>query len=171
MNRHSSLEAGFTLLEIMVALVLLSLVSLMAWRGLDAVAAARNRLEVRSDETLVLLRVLGQLERDVTRNSALVWSPEDGLALTRPAGPGQWQRVHWYVRSGRLWRAVGEPGWTLPLAAPGQAHAVLDSISAWNVRAWHAGQGWGAATEALTPGFEFSLHYRGDTYRTVVVLP
>ena len=32
---HARAQAGFTLIEVLVALALMALVSLMAWRGLD----------------------------------------------------------------------------------------------------------------------------------------
>lgn len=163
-------ERGFTLIEVMVALLLLALVSVMAWRGLDAVAAAGVRLEARGEETLVLLRVLGQLERDAHQRQTLEWAPDAGLSLTRAADPGRAQIVHWFVRDGRLWRATGAPGWALPLALPGPAQAVLDRVSSWQVRGWHPGQGWGVPDAAVT-GLEFRLGRDGQVYRSVVVLP
>ncbi len=38
-------QAGFTLIEVMVAIMLMAIVSLMAWRGLDSIARASAHLE------------------------------------------------------------------------------------------------------------------------------
>ena len=42
---------GFTLLELLVAISVLSVVSIIAWRGLDSLVATRERLEP-GEETL-----------------------------------------------------------------------------------------------------------------------
>jgi prepilin-type N-terminal cleavage/methylation domain-containing protein len=57
--------SGFTLLELLVAITVLSIVSLIAWRGLDALVATRERLEPEVDEIRALLTVFGQMERDL----------------------------------------------------------------------------------------------------------
>ena len=38
------LSRGFTLLELLVAITVLSIVSMIAWRGLDSLVATRERL-------------------------------------------------------------------------------------------------------------------------------
>ena len=40
---------GFTLLELLVAISVLSVVSVIAWRGLDSLVATRERLEPRNN--------------------------------------------------------------------------------------------------------------------------
>ncbi len=52
MNR----QQGFTLIEVMVAILLMAVVSLIAWKGLDSVTRADS-----------LLRALNQMQRDVER--------------------------------------------------------------------------------------------------------
>lgn len=57
---------GFTLIELLVAITLMAIVSLMAWRGLDSITRLRDHLEVRAQQTDSIVRMLGQLERDLS---------------------------------------------------------------------------------------------------------
>ncbi|MGB3425715.1 MAG: prepilin-type N-terminal cleavage/methylation domain-containing protein [Castellaniella sp.] len=160
-------QRGFTLIEVLVALVLLALLSLISWRGLDAVHRVSERLDARAQETLSLVRALGQMERDLRRHAGsdvlpawqaaageavppglafpapgIAWTRESGLFLVRSTGDGRWQRLHWYVDQGVLYRAAGAPSYRLPLPEPGMAVAVLDDMRAWSLREWRSGQGW-----------------------------
>ena len=56
---------GFTLIELLVAVALMAIVSIIAWRGLDSITTLRERLADDAEQTDRLLRMLGQLERDV----------------------------------------------------------------------------------------------------------
>ncbi|BCQ61757.1 hypothetical protein PBOI14_35070 [Pseudomonas sp. Boi14] len=58
-------QQGFTLIEVMVAIMLMAVVSLIAWRGLDSVTRADSHLKASTEQTEELLRTLNQLERDV----------------------------------------------------------------------------------------------------------
>ena len=58
MNRS---QHGFTLIEVMVAIMLMAVVSLIAWRGLDSVTRADQHLQASSEQTEVLLRALNQM--------------------------------------------------------------------------------------------------------------
>lgn len=56
---------GFTLIEVLVAISLLAILAVMAWRGLDQVMAQRARVDIGTEETERVLRTLGQVERDL----------------------------------------------------------------------------------------------------------
>ncbi|WP_313048307.1 PulJ/GspJ family protein, partial [Pseudomonas soli] len=58
-------QRGFTLIEVMIAILLMAVVSLIAWRGLDSVSRADQHLRQASDEHQAVMRVLQQLERDL----------------------------------------------------------------------------------------------------------
>ena len=60
-----SRSAGFTLIEVLVALFILALMSAMAWQGVDAIARSRESTQARMDRRLRLQTVLAQWEPDV----------------------------------------------------------------------------------------------------------
>lgn len=160
-------QQGFTLVEVLVALTLMALVSLISWRGLEALQKTGERLDERAEETLSLVRVLGQLERDIllragpdifpvsapmtsgTINDAvptmppgMSWDSDAGLSLVRAAGDGRWQQLRWYLHDGQLWRAVGAPSHLLPLPPVEAGMVVLEGVHAFSLRTWRAGEGW-----------------------------
>ncbi|MBR8655532.1 prepilin-type N-terminal cleavage/methylation domain-containing protein, partial [Achromobacter sp. Marseille-Q0513] len=57
-------QRGFTLIEVLVALALMALVSLISWRGLASVSSARDWIESQAEDTDAIVRSLGQLGRD-----------------------------------------------------------------------------------------------------------
>ncbi|KCB31196.1 prepilin-type cleavage/methylation N-terminal domain protein, partial [Bordetella hinzii CA90 BAL1384] len=58
-------QQGFTLIEVLVAISLMALVSVIAWRGLQHVADAHSRIQSQSADTDQVIRALGQLARDL----------------------------------------------------------------------------------------------------------
>ncbi|MCX8521644.1 MAG: prepilin-type N-terminal cleavage/methylation domain-containing protein [Rhodoferax sp.] len=57
--------AGFTLVELLVALLVMALLSLMSWRGLDAMARAQTQTQARADDLQALRNGLGQWTADL----------------------------------------------------------------------------------------------------------
>ena len=124
---HRLLSRGFTLLELLVAITVLSIVSMIAWRGLDSLVATRERLEPEVDDVRSLLTTFGQMERDLTQvtNPAflgLAFSPlnigvADGgqvIELARVASPvadraTEVQTVFYRVVDGSLVRQATPP--------------------------------------------------------------
>mgnify|MGYP000992520889 CR=1 FL=1 len=43
--------AGFTLLELLVAVALMAILAVLSWRGLDSVLASREHITAHTDET------------------------------------------------------------------------------------------------------------------------
>ena len=66
-------QRGFTLVELLVALVALALLAVMSWRGLDGMARAQAQTEARADEALTLQVGLAQWAADL---DALVELPQ-----------------------------------------------------------------------------------------------
>lgn len=113
---------GFTLLELLVAITVLSIVSIIAWRGLESLVHTRERLEPERDDVRAMLSAFGQLERDLAHAAvpslfALKTSPvvvrfaSDGpvLEIVRRAPPDETsataiQTVYWRVADGVLLR-------------------------------------------------------------------
>lgn len=162
-------EAGFTLLEVMVAILLMAVVSLIAWRGLDSVSRADSHLQASTEQTEALLRVLNQLERDVALRASVELSepvkpgsddePSDAppaltvrstegqgfrLDVIRVAATqeGQLQRVRWWLKGDTLYRAQGQARSRYPLPAPGAGVAVLNEVSNAGLRFWDKEKGW-----------------------------
>lgn len=171
MSPTAHAQKGFTLIEVLVALTLMALVSLISWRGLDAVQRTGERLDERAEEALALVRALGQLERDLLMHAnadvmpatlqplpdggatpgasgavhmpaGISWDEETGLSLVRSAGDGLWQQLRWYLQDGRLFRAEGAPSYQLPLPPIDTTVMVLEDVSALRLRMWQPGQGW-----------------------------
>lgn len=93
---------GFTLIEMMVALVIMSIIGLMAWRGLDGLIRGKERAESHSAQQRDVHYALTLLDRDCR----LMVSQEDlGVA---PVALGN--RSVWWVRQVSL---TGLPGWQI----------------------------------------------------------
>ena len=74
-------QAGFTLLEVMIAIMLMAIVSMISWRGLDSVSRAQSHLEESTEHTAQLLRAVNQLKRDLDmRATTELWDPVENQA-------------------------------------------------------------------------------------------
>ena len=56
---------GFTLIEVLVAMVVMAIMSLMAWQGVDGIVRTRAANQVRLEQTLRLETVISQWEQDL----------------------------------------------------------------------------------------------------------
>jgi len=100
---------GFTLVEVLVALVVMATMAAMAWRGIDALVRSREIAQVRLSQTARLQTVMAQWEVDLrelqdshTTIQPLVFDGAN-LVLTREAQNGL-QVIVWSLREGSLWR-------------------------------------------------------------------
>jgi len=162
-------QQGFTLIEVMVAILLMAVVSLIAWRGLDSVTRADRHLQASSEQSDGLLRVLNQLQRDVDMRAGVELteprkvgvddepptappaitvrsSDSKGFRLdvirTEADQPGALQRVRWWLKGDTLYRAVAEARSRYPLPTPGAGVAVLADVRDLQVRVWEVDKGW-----------------------------
>lgn len=91
--------SGFTLVEVLVAMMIMAILAMMSWQGVDGIVRARDASQSRLEQTLRLNTVLAQWEQDL---AALQESPAvpaftfDGatVRLTRRAETGL-QVVTW----------------------------------------------------------------------------
>jgi general secretion pathway protein J len=182
--------AGFTLLEVLVAISLMALLSVLGYRGLDSLLHSRDDLGRRDEALAMLAQTWTWLERDCA--ALLPESQAAGgvvrLALSRDeqgqtvlalstAAPGvaAGQRVPLTVTyrlvAGRLERSERAPG-----AAAGEPAAALQlaAARAWSVAAWVDGRGWGASGEsaqvARPVALKVSFDASGQTYVRVFTL-
>ena len=150
-------QRGFTLVEVLVALLIMAVLSTMAWQGIDAMSRARESTRQRSEATLRLNTVVAQWEQDLRSVIDTPTAPAlafDGatLRLTRQSPDGV-QVVAWSLREGRWLRWISPPvtraaelqeHWLrsqqLQGTEPGQL-VVLDGIEDWEVYYYH-GNAW-----------------------------
>lgn len=163
---------GFTLVEVLVALVILALVAAMAWQGVAAMTAAREAGQRTSERAMRLATIVQQLEADL---QAVYDGPTvpavdfDGttLRIARRAAGGV-QVAAWSLREG-VWRRWASPPVTLAAALreawlrAAQAGVddaaqlrLLDGASAWQVYfnrggAWSNAQSSGDLVAAPLP--------------------
>ena len=106
---HRTGHRGFTLVEVLVALVVMATMAAMAWRGIDALLRSREIAQAHLAQTARLQTVLAQWEVDLRAlqdsHSSVQPIAFDGgnLVLTRQA-PAGLQVVVWSLREGSLWR-------------------------------------------------------------------
>jgi general secretion pathway protein J len=128
--------AGFTLVEVLVALVILAILSAMAFRGIEAVVRAKDTALSATDRTLKLNTGMSQFEYDVSQivNSKVL--PQavmfDGatLRITRRTSDGI-QLVLWTLQDRRWQRwASGSTIHTSELTDAWMRSQQWDAISA-----------------------------------------
>ncbi|MFY1870719.1 PulJ/GspJ family protein [Achromobacter xylosoxidans] len=62
-------QAGFTLIEVVIAIMIMAIISLISWRAIDSVALTSRRLDQHTEEALALQRAFDQFERDIGARS------------------------------------------------------------------------------------------------------
>ena len=92
MTRRSC-SRGFTLVEVLVAMMIMAILAMMAWQGVDGIVRARNASQSRLEQTLRLNTVIAQWEQDLAslqESSAVPGLVFNGasLRLTRRADNG-----------------------------------------------------------------------------------
>jgi general secretion pathway protein J len=138
---------GFTLIEVLVALVVMSTMAMMAWRGLDALIKSREIAQTHLDQSARLQTVLAQWEQDLRsiQDSGSVDALNfDGasLRLTRQHPQGI-QVVAWLVRGGALNRWESKPAQTVGALEENFKHgAQLLAQDSGQLRALEGVTGW-----------------------------
>jgi general secretion pathway protein J len=153
---------GFTLLELLVAITVLSIVSIISWRGLDSLVATRERLEPEVDEVRAMLIAFGQMERDLTQvvnpaflglsTSPVNVRPADGvwmLELARvappaPDRPTEVQTVYYRIIDNTLIRqsTPALPGFDRARTDQLENARLLQRVQSMDFRLWQPGVGW-----------------------------
>ena len=163
---------GFTLIEVLVALLILSVLAATASKGLDAISTARQVADGSLQQTLRLQSVMTQMEADLSQviDTQIVAGMQfDGanLRLTRRSAAGV-QVIVWTVRERRLLRwaspetaRVGElqSHWrrsTQLLGREPGTLVALQGIDQWQVFCFRSGnlsncQSTGNITQAVRP--------------------
>jgi general secretion pathway protein J len=187
-------SAGFTLVELLVAIWIMAVVAVISWRGLSSLVNTRDRLGPEADEVRGMLTSFGQMERDLAHAvnpavaplpSAPVWVPiVDGapsLQLLRfseplPDGSSAIQLVGYIVVDGALLRQSSAPMGSAQdaLNAAPTTVRLLTGVASMQVRLWRINEGWvvPAPTDvAATAGVEVVLtRTDGTSLRRVLLV-
>ena len=110
---------GFTLIEVLVALLVMALMAAMAWQGVDGMVRSRDISQRKLESTLRLNTVVAQWEQDLaslqdTANVPALSFDGATLRLTRRV-PGGLQLVAWAFRNegnGGVWQRWASPAHT-----------------------------------------------------------
>ena len=168
---HNGQAKGFTLIEVLVAISVMALMALMAWRGIDGMLRTQSGLQQRADQIRTLQAGLAQWQTDLQQLAELPGTPSwdwDGkvLRLTRRAVvPAEGVLV-----VGWTWRNdPSRPGggdWQRWQSAP------LQSQSNWQA-AWQQAQLWSQTPTPETLAGQVQIHplsgwqlfvYRGGSW-------
>jgi general secretion pathway protein J len=106
-------SSGFTLVELLVALMVMAVLSLMSWRGLDVMGRAQSQTQARADELLVLQSGLAQWSADLDAMATELTNPR---AINTLPSAMEWNGL--VFRITRTSAGTAEPGlqvvaWTL----------------------------------------------------------
>jgi general secretion pathway protein J len=117
-SMRASVQRGFTLVEVMVALVVMAVLATMAWQGVEVIMRTQTSTRTAMDKILRTNTVLAQWEQDlqgVQRASAQQAEVVPGLSfdgahvrLTRRTDQGL-QLVVWRLSAGRFERWAAPP--------------------------------------------------------------
>ena len=151
---------GFTLVEVLVALLIMGVIAAMAWQGVDGMVRSRDISAARLDQQLRLQSVIAQWEADLdqVQDSGIVPALQfDGanLRMTR-RNAGGLQLVVWSLR-GESWTRWTAPPVTHVVALQEQwmrsqqllgnepeQLKVMTGVSGWQLYFWR-GNGWSNA--------------------------
>lgn len=156
-RRQRDKLSGFTLLELLVALIVFAIMSAIAYGGLNQIFAVRERLDTENRKWRELTLVFGRLEEDIgqavnrtyldsfgTRKSAMLGHPklvgvdDVNLSLIRMGAGGSTEvaadmtHVGYRLREGRL-ELLQWPALDLPPRAEPIIHVLMQDIKAFDL--------------------------------------
>ena len=99
-------QAGLTLVEMLVALVLFGLVGLASFAMLDTVIRVRDRTEGRLETVAAIDRALLLFSQDLAQSLAVDRGLADGQLGFRSVVPGGSVALRYHLLDGVLWRSL-----------------------------------------------------------------
>ncbi len=175
-TRHAR---GFTLIEVLVAISVMALMSLMAWRGIDGMLRTQTGLQVRADDIRTLQAGLAQWQTDLDQLTELKNTASwdwDGkvLRMTRrmaaaPAGLNDPSTPNATTPGGASLPDASEAvqvvawTWRIDPARPGGGDwqrwqsAPLTTRAAWQ-EAWQLAQVWSQTPTAASLAGQVQIH-------------
>jgi general secretion pathway protein J len=146
---------GFTLIEVLVAIAVMALMTLMAWRGIDGMLRTQTGLQQRGDDIRTLQAGLAQWQVDLDQLTELTGTPSwdwngQVLRLTRRTATGNdvhvvawtWRNNPGSVDGGQWQRWQSQP---------------LNQVKDWQTARQLAGQ-WGQTPDDSTRAGQTQIH-------------
>ena len=104
MKQKIASDAGFTLIEVMVAMIVMAVVGLLAWRGMDVMLRSKENIEARAKQDAIYFQLARQFERDCQEMIT-------GTQLTVPPYSAGTKNIWWLRRNSEAkltsWIVVG----------------------------------------------------------------
>ncbi|GLU31840.1 prepilin-type N-terminal cleavage/methylation domain-containing protein [Trinickia caryophylli] len=182
--------AGFTLLEMLIAIALMAVVALVSWRGLDSAMRAREGLVANLARTRTLGRCFSQLQYDMANlvTPDEVFGPPlrimpGELVLIRHIGvgsdePTRLQVVRYRLHGGVLARSASEPVSTLSRLADTLQHmerfpsaAASDRVVSMSLAVWIPSLGWVSDQAEVAQSYQRFLATHGISSFTSIGMP
>lgn len=197
----SRAAGGFSLLEVLVATAIFSVVAVVAWSGIAALVSARETLAVQGERLRAVQLAVGGLERDLAQAVARPVRGPGGVQLPALAGDavglevshvgfptamdphgGRVRRNGWRLAEGRLVRVRHPTLDRADFGPRGEPEVVLEGLGAFRLRYldqrgewspfWPPRLGPDSRVDALPRAVEFTLEVEGlGTVRRVVIPP
>ncbi len=121
-------QQGFTLLELIVAVSILALIAVFAWRGLDAIVQTRDSLHLSQNRIDDLQRGFNRIERD-TLLAQDIRRVDSGMRLLADNGA----IVEYRLQGTSLWRRVINTG----NGSVDEEQRLFDDVASWNLDVFH----------------------------------
>lgn len=176
-QKYRAIPRGFTLVELLVALVVLAMLATLSWQGLDGMVRAQKGTQAHSEALAAMHNALAQWGADLDAMDTQTRSAQDAASRPRPIDwNGQALRITRRSTSAQesgmvvvAWsqRRTGESGMWLRWQS-----ATLHSRSEW-VQAWQRAADWARNPDDQSRTQEVSLfpitgwqvfYFRGDTW-------
>ena len=154
-QRLKQLQKGFTLIEVLVAISVMALMTIMAWRGIDGMLRTQSGMQERSDSIRTLQSGLAQWQTDLDQLAELQGSPSwdwDGKVLRLTRRSAIRQEVHvvaWTWRSNSVRPGGGD--WQRWQSAPVQLRSDWQS-------AWGLARQWSQTSDDSTRTGQINIH-------------
>lgn len=143
---------GFTLLEVLIALGIVAVISILSWQGLQEVLRSANRVTAVDEQIQTVSAVLSQFEKDLgaleltldspTPESDLIEVTGNGLLIQftqrNTSEPAYRERVEWVLDGNKLLRIARrqanpeQPSISDPIATRGMQVRLLREPGGWS---------------------------------------
>lgn len=171
--------AGFTLIEMLVAIALLAVIAVLAWRGLDATVRGRDDVTSNLAQTRLIGRYFSQLQFDMLNlvTADEVFGPplrirRNELVLIRHLGvgnePTQVQVVRYQLNGHQLMRSASKPLSSLSQLADALHHmddfasvVASDRVRGMGLAVWVAPVGWTSDQKVIDESYARFLKQHG----------